>query len=165
MERVWRAEPVAASGAAAVQAAATVWPASLPARVAAVRPARSCRSPALRLVLGSGLGDGVMDGQQAGNEPDQVPGHVEHDTMGDHAEPLLGSGCSLARLLLPGAPRLPGDLRVCPCVCLDVLLRNVCRTRPCWENLVETVERRLHEKDHRYWRCHRGSSNNNRRVR
>ena len=50
-------------------------------------------------------------------------------------EPLPGSGCSLARLLLPGAPRLPGDLRVCPRVCLDVQLRHVCRTRPCWENL------------------------------
>jgi hypothetical protein len=31
-------------------------------------------------------------GQQPGNEPDQVPGHVEHDTIGDHAEPLPGSG-------------------------------------------------------------------------
>ena len=78
----------------------------------------------------------AVTGQQAGNEPDQVPGHVEHDTIGDHAEPLPGSGCSLARLLLPGAPRLPGDLRVCPHVCLDVQLRHVCRTRPCWENLI-----------------------------
>src|SRR5512135_3711025 len=77
----------------------------------------------------------AVRGQQAGNEPDQVPGHVEHDTIGDHAEPLPGSGCSSARLLLPGAPRLPGDLRLCPRVCLDVLLRHVCQTRPCWENL------------------------------
>ena len=28
----------------------------------------------------------------AGNEPDQFPGDVEHDTIGDHAEPLPRSG-------------------------------------------------------------------------
>ena len=79
----------------------------------------------------------AVAGQQAGNEPDQVPGHVEHDTIGDHAEPLPGSGCSSARLLLPGAPRLPGDLRVCPRVCLDIPLRPVCPTHPWWENLTD----------------------------
>ena len=57
----------------------------------------------------------AADGQQAGNEPDQVPGNVERDTIGDHAEPLPGSGCSLARLLLPGlrvSPEISAYVRV-----------------------------------------------------
>ena len=29
----------------------------------------------------------VAGGEQAGNEPDQVPGDVEHDTISGHAEP------------------------------------------------------------------------------
>ena len=58
-------------------------------------------------------------GQQAGNEPDQVPGHVEHDTIGDHAEPLPVAGV-LQRDFFYRGLRLPGDRRVCPRVCLDV---------------------------------------------
>jgi hypothetical protein len=33
-----------------------------------------------------------VPGEQAGNESDQFPGHVDHETIGDHAKPLPGSG-------------------------------------------------------------------------
>ena len=43
-------------------------------------------------------------GEQGGNEPDQVPVDVEHDTIRGHAEPSGADG-TLARPLVPGAPR------------------------------------------------------------
>ena len=49
----------------------------------------------------------------------------------------------MARLLLPGAPRLAGDLRLCPRVCLDIPLRHVCPACPCWENVTEPRDRKL----------------------
>ena len=57
-------------------------------------------------------------GQQAGNEPDKVLGHVEHDTIGGHAEPLPVA-VIFGEISSTGAPRLPGDLRQCPRVCPD----------------------------------------------
>jgi uncharacterized protein (TIGR04141 family) len=38
-----------------------------------------------------------------------------------------------------GAPRLPGNLRICPRVYPDVPLHHVCPTRPCWENVNEPI--------------------------
>ena len=64
--------------------------------------------------------DPAASGQQPGNEPDQVPGNVERDTIRRPrgASPrdtvLFGEASST------GAPRLPGDLRLCRRVFLYV---------------------------------------------
>jgi hypothetical protein len=47
-----------------------------------------------------------------------------------HPERFFRSGRAWRDFFYPGAPRLPGDLRACPRVCLDVPLHPVRPTRP-----------------------------------
>ena len=54
--------------------------------------------------------------QQARHEQHQWQRDVKDDTIGQHAEPPGRQG-SWSRPLVPGAPRLPGDLQLCPRVC------------------------------------------------
>jgi hypothetical protein len=76
-----------------------------------------------------GAAPAAAGGRLTGNELNQLRGHVEHDSIEDHAAPLPVAACSLARLLLPGI-RVSGHLRVCPRVCLNVPLSYVCPPRP-----------------------------------
>src|SRR6185312_3043248 len=76
-----------------------------------------------------------VPGEQPGNEPDQLPGHVEHDTIGDHAEPLPGSGLFFGETSSTGGSAPPQrSPRLSACL-PGRLLRHVCPTRPCWENV------------------------------
>jgi hypothetical protein len=79
-------------------------PGTRPARTAPAYSSPACGSP-------PGADLAPPRGQQPGNEQDQVPGHVEHDTIGDHAEPLPVA-VIFGETSSTGAPRLPGDLRV-----------------------------------------------------
>jgi hypothetical protein len=45
--------------------------------------------------------------QQPGNEQDQFPGNVEHDTIGDHAEPLPAEGVLQRDLFYRGLRAFP----------------------------------------------------------
>lgn len=58
----------------------------------------------------------AMLGQQARHEHRQLEWDVKGDATRQHAEPPGRYG-TLARPLVPGAPRPPGDLRLCPRVC------------------------------------------------
>jgi hypothetical protein len=57
-------------------------------------------------------------GQQPGNEQDQLPGHVEHDTIGDHAEPLPADGVLWRDFFYRGLRASPG---ISAYVCVSTL--------------------------------------------
>ena len=77
----------------------------------------------------------AVGGQQAGNEPDQFPGYIEHDSIGDHAEPLpVAVIFSETSTGSSAPPRIPADVRVSAWTSRYV---TFCLARPCWENLID----------------------------